>query len=255
MGRAKFFLTLFSILFMKLALAYDAGDKKFEISGSVMASSESYELGADGRGAFMASAVSPGSGYSMGMKWRRSEADYSIDSINTSHMSRTPVQTFPKEVENRFDRFLFMIQPKSEMGGYGGEKGLKFNYGIESRTHSATKTTPKVYMPTRTQMGVRIGGNYYGDFSQRTYYEAGFGLLLPLYHDEAHAKTGYFRYSLSPDVSYKVTYQINSTIDIGAGVRAFYERTSYSGTGERGTPSATETFFDVHLPVELKIKF
>jgi hypothetical protein len=235
------------------AWSYEGQEKKFDIRGAYMFTSEGYDLSGDG---FTASSANKnGTGGAYGVRWNRPEASYQLEYMSVKHDTTAPSTLAPRNVESEFTRYLLVMKPKKGSSYSSSESGLSADYGIDVRSRRAGRTTPNRYLPSADYFGGRIGASYVANRGKKTYFEAGAGLFIPLYFDERSERTGFRKFSIDPDLKLAAVHNLTDLIALSAGVQVIYEWNQYGGTGHRGTSNAKETFTNIQVPLEIRFQF
>lgn len=253
MKHINFFLQLF--LFLNSSVSLAQFEKNiYELNFTLMPTMQSYDLG--GAGYTTNAGNVTGTGFGVGFKWNRAEASYSFSGRSETQQVSSPAGITPTTVTSNFQRYLFMIEPNQNANGFSYRSStVKYNYGLDIRLRSSSLTSPNIYLPERNSVGFRFGADYELELSQQTFLGIGGGISLPLYFDERTSKTGYYRFSLNPDVSILVRRKLWKTLEISSGISVLYEKTFYSGTGERGTTNGVDTYLNIQIPIELRFQF
>ncbi len=245
----------FTFLFFAcgVAHAYDDKQKLLTVGGSYVFAQESYKL--DGQGFAANTGSVEGRGFAATVRWYRPESRWAFEYVQVGIEPSSPASLTPAKIEADLKRYLITFQPRSGDGLGGGGQGLLLDYGLEIRQRRADTTTPNPYMPSHDSTGFRFGLEYLFTLGVKTTIETGAGLYVPLYLDERGTKTGYYKFSVNPDVKAALVHEIADYLAVSAGFSVLYEQIFYSGTGDRGTADASESFLNVHLPLELRFQF
>jgi hypothetical protein len=239
------------VTFSGQLFAYQGQDKTFVFSGAYVPAQESYNL--DGTGFSGSSGPVSGSGYSSSVRWNRSEASWAFEYLNVDSQHSSPSGLTPASVESQFQRYHLSYRPF--LGDAAGGSGLMWDFGLEIRQRKAEQTTPNVFIPSHDSMGGRIGVAMNFNEGSAVYFETAFGFYVPLYHDERSAKTGYYKFSINPDLKFNAIYDLTEKVALSAGLHVIYEQIYYSGTGARGTSKGSETFMNLQIPLEIRFQF
>jgi len=232
---------------------------KAEVRFSTLPSMQSYSL--EGTGFTASNGASIGSGTGAGFTWMRQHSAWKFDYQSATHKVTSPSGLSPSEINSKVDRLILNYEfMKLEEGAERSfqdstGKGLTYLLGIEHRSRKADTTTPNVFMPTKNETGVRLGVGHHQVLDESFLLSASLGIFVPLIMDEASAKTGYYRLSLSPDLAANFIYKVNHFIDFSVGIQTLYSYTSFTGTGTRGVTDAVESTTNIFVPVELRFKF
>lgn len=147
-----------------------------------------------------------------------------------------------------------------------GERTFKsVGVGLERRSRESAKTRGDLlaatnairaeYLPNYIRTGVLFSADFKKEINQFFYGEWGAGLFIPLIYGDKGQNTGIVKWSVSPEVRANVVYMVNNLIDFSVGFAALYERTEYQGSGTRLIHTATEQFWNVTFPAELRVTF
>lgn len=248
-------LLMFSALLSQAAPAFA---HQYEIRMASLPTLQTYSL--EGQGFAASNSGISGTGTAFGFSRMWSTSALKFDYSTSAYQASPPAGLTPTTIDTGFDRWLlsydFML-PRDGVDRsmqHSGPKGLVYSVGIEDRRHIADATTPNIFMPTTSRTGVRLGLDYSKAMDEIFTWTTAFGLFVPLYLEESSAKTGYYRFSINPDLSAKIVYKVNHFIDFSVGVTVFYEQTNYTDTGTRGVSNATDTTTSIYAPIELRFQ-
>lgn len=254
MGRFMKKILLFVIIAMnQRTLALDGQQKLLTIGGAYVFSQDSYKL--EGTGFSTNSGSPQGKGAAAEIRWNRADGRISFLYLNTSVEESSPSSISPADTKAGLRRYLLSYQSGAGEGYGGSIEGWKTEYGLEIRQRWADTTAPNQYISAHDSTGVHFGLGRTFTVGSKTSFETGVGLYVPLYMDERTSKTGYYKFSINPDVKATLVQEIADYLSVTVGVSLLYEKIYYSGTGQRGTSGANETFMDINFPMELRFQF
>jgi hypothetical protein len=258
-----------SVLFALVAFVYQAqlqaqdlsfydsmsSNSKFKIDLGLIYSQGYYDL--SGQGFTANSGTNEGAGYLARAEYHHPKASYFIEYLSVTQELTSPTGISPREIDASLERYAIYVEPQTDSDELQSaqKSSFAFQYGLEVRRRSADKTTPNVYMPTRSTAGPRAHMAYRASLNDLTSLNLNLGIFLPLYIEERGRQTGYYKYSLNPELGFSLIRKIGSQLDVSIGARVFYETNYFAGTGERGTTKAKETYLDTIFPVEFRFKF
>ncbi len=218
------------------------GDRPNELRFRALYSMTNYNL--DSSGFANSRTSSLGSGYEFVYRKIKTDGIYRVLASAVQTEFDNSAGLSPNKFQTEIIRRLFDFQFNT---GFG--------IGLEYRERIADRTSPNQAMPNSYKGSVRgfYASNRKLDDSFKIDYE--FGLILPFVQSEKYPKTGAPAHVIAPDLEVSLVYTVNHFIEASLGVQLLYEQNNFSGAGDRGTSSATETFIHTHFPLELRFRF
>lgn len=142
----------------------------------------------------------------------------------------------------------------SAMGRYKGflTPGLDLVLGYSWRTRAAAETTPRAVVTNKNAAGLIAGAGYSSSLSPELAILSKVEFFLPHRHEETLSITGYHRSSSMVQAKIGLSRPLGPSSSASLSLSARYERSTYSGTGTRGSTNGAETDWTFALPLEVR---